>query len=607
LLNGTPTPQSGASTFPPASGGQFTFNWDTDGFCAGSYTFQLTLDSGQTQTTTSALLLQIDVTDSDSTPHIATASLPDATVGVAYSNTLTADGGVGALTWSIVGTPPPGIVFNPVTHTLLGTPIVPPPGGLNFTAQLYNFTVKVTDSAAPGNVGSQALTLRLITAVSLNRADYPIGVGPIGVIAADFNGDGKPDLASANSGGNTISVLLSNGDGTFTSKPTLATGSVPYSLTAGDFNGDGKLDLAVANFASGAPSIVSIFLGNGDGTFQAPATYAVGRGPISVVTGDFNGDSKLDLAVANQNDHTVSILLGNGDGTFQPNVDYAAGTTDVAAVAIGDFNRDGKLDLAVTNPSSDTVSVLLGNGDGTFSAPVAYATGNSGDHPIAVFAVDLNGDGKVDLAVTNLNAKTVAILLGKGDGTFNPRVTYPTTNGPFIGPSAINMGDFNGDGKVDLAITNQHDTVSILPGNGDGTFQSPLEFTTGNFAAGVAAGDFNGDGRLDLAVADFNSNTVSVMLHLPQPPTNVTVSGVTTGQVALTWTPSLSTTIAGYNVYRGTTSGGPYTKINSAIVTTSGFTDITAVSGTTYYYVVTSVDSGSLESVFSNEVSATTP
>src|SRR6267143_3590670 len=114
LLNGTPTPQSGASTFPPASGGQFTFNWDTDGFCAGSYTFQLTLDSGQTQTTTSALQLQIDVTDTDSTPHIATASLPDATVGVAYSNTLTADGGVGALTWSIVGTPPPGIVFNPV-------------------------------------------------------------------------------------------------------------------------------------------------------------------------------------------------------------------------------------------------------------------------------------------------------------------------------------------------------------------------------------------------------------------------------------------------------------------------------------------------------------
>jgi hypothetical protein len=169
-------------------------------------------------------------------------------------------------------------------------------------------------------------------------------------------------------------------------------------------------------------------------------------------------------------------------------------------------------------------------------------------------------------------------------------------------------GDFNGDGKVDLAITDQNDnSVSILLGNGDGTFQNPLEFTTGNFATGVAAGDFNGDGRLDLAVANFNSSTVSVLLRLPQPATNLMVSGVTTGQVALTWTSSLSTGIAGYNVYRATTSGGLYTKINSATVTASAFTDMTVVSGTTYYYVVTSVDSGSLESVFSNEVSATAP
>ncbi len=485
---------------------------------------------------------------------------------------------------------------------------MPPPGGLNFTAQLYNFNVQVTDSAAPANVGTQALTLRTITAVSLSRAANPIGAGPIGLISADFNGDGKLDLASANSGDNTVSILLSNGNGTFTSKPPLPTGSVPFSLTAGDFNGDGKLDLAVANFAAGASSTVSIFLGNGDGTFQAPATYAVGRGPISVVAGDFNGDTKLDLAVANQNDHTVSILLGNGDGTFQAHVDYAAGTTDVAAVALGDFNGDGKLDLAVTNPSSDTVSVLLGNGDGTFSAPVTYATGNSGDHPIAVSAVDLNGDGKLDLAVTNLNGKTVAILLGNGDGTFKAKVTYPTTIGAFIGPSAMTTGDFNGDGKVDLAITDQHDnTVSILLGNGDGTFQSPLEFTAGDFATGVAAGDFNGDGRLDLAVANFNSNAVSVMLHLPQPPTNVTVSGVSAGQVALSWTSSLSTAIAGYNVYRGTASGGPYAQINSAVVTASGFTDLSVLSGTTYFYVVTTVDTGGLESVFSNEVSATAP
>ena len=149
----------------------------------------------------------------------------------------------------------------------------------------------------------------------------------------------------------------------------------------------------------------------------------------------------------------------------------------------GDFDGDHNLDLALTNPSDGTVSVLLGNGDGTFHSPVAYATGSSGDHPIAVSAVDFNGDNKLDLAVTNLNAKTVAILLGNGDGTSNAAVTYPATNGSLIGPDAMTTGDFDGDGKTDLAITEQsNNTVSILLGNGNGTFQSPLEFTAGNVA-----------------------------------------------------------------------------------------------------------------------------
>jgi hypothetical protein len=355
------------------------------------------------------------------------------------------------------------------------------------------------------------------------------------LISADFNADGKLDLAIANSGDNTVTILLGNGDGTFTFKPTLTTGSVPYSLTAGDFNNDGKLDLAVTNFANGAPSTVSIFIGNGDGTFKPAVSYTVGSGPSSVVTGDFNRDGKLDLAVANQNDHTVSILLGNGDGTFQANADYpaviaGAGTLDVADVALGDFNGDGKLDLAVTNPSTDQVSILLGNGDGTFQNPVSYSTGAAGSHPIAVNAADFNNDGILDLAVTNLNAKNVAIFLGNGDGTFKPQVSYSTTGGTIIGPSAMTTGDFNGDGIVDLAITDQHDnSVSILLGNGDGTFQKPLEFATGNLSAGVAAGDFNGDGRLDVAVANFSSYTVSVML---QPQVLLVPSALPFGSVA---------------------------------------------------------------------------
>ena len=257
----------------------------------------------------------------------------------------------------------------------------------------------------------------------MSRTDYPTGANPDGLIAADFNGDGKLDLAIANSADNTVTILLGNGDGTFTAAALLATGA--------------------------------------------------GSAPQLPIAGDFDGDGKLDLATANQTEHTVSVLLGNGDGTFQPHVDYAAvpaaaATKDVAGVALGDFNRDGKLDLAVANPSNNTVSVLIGNGDGTFQAPVSYATGN---HPINFGVADLNGDGILDLAVANLNDRTVSILLGNGDGTFKPQVSYPTTGGALIGPTAVATGDFNGDGKVDLAITNNGDnSVSILPGNGDGWY-----------------------------------------------------------------------------------------------------------------------------------------
>jgi len=380
-------------------------------------------------------------------------------------------------------------------------------------ATLGTASISVANTGSPSsNVDFFQIT-NPTTAVSLSRADFATGLSPHALISADFDADGRLDLAIANTGDNTVSILLGNGDGTFTAKPTLATGSGPYSLIAGDFNNDGKLDLAVTNFANGAPSTVSIFIGNGDGTFAAGVTYAVGSGPISVVTGDFNGDGKLDLAVANQNDHSISILIGNGDGTFQSQMVSLTGGSDVAAVATGDFDGDGKLDLAVTNPSANTVSVLLGNGNGTFQppAPALYVTG---DHPIAVSTADLNGDGILDLAVTNLSANTVSILLGNGDGTFQSKVDYTTTSGFDFGPSAMTTGDFNGDGKVDLAITNQHNnSVSILLGNGDGTFQSPLEFTTGTFASGVAAGDFNGDGRLDVVVANIDSDNVSVMLQ----------------------------------------------------------------------------------------------
>jgi FG-GAP-like repeat len=615
LSNGVATAISGASTLN-SNNGVFTFNWDSDAFCAGSYTFTLTLDSGQGQSTTTPVQLSIDIGDTDSTPHIDTLSVPDTTVDVLYNAPLSSHGGVGTVTWSVTsGSLPPNISLT-TAGVLKGTAVVPASAPINFTSQNYNFTVTATDSTTPTpNTGSETFNLRLITPVSLSRLDYSTGPKPQGVITADFNKDGKADLAIANSGDDTVSILLGNGDGTFTAlAPLVAGGSQPWSLVAGDFNNDGSIDLAVTNFNSANSSTVSIFLGVGDGTFASAVNYPVGNGPFSIVSGDFNGDGVIDLAVGNQNGATVSILLGNGDGTFsQPNPAYAVGTTDLADIVAGDFDGDGNLDLAITSPSNDTVAVALGNGDGTFDPAVTYSTGNSGDHPIAVTAVDLNGDSKIDLAVTNLNVNTVAILLGNGDGTFAPKVIYIADNSPFPGgPVAMTSGDFDGDGKVDLAITTQHfNTVSLLLGNGNGTFQNPLEFSTAgvisnnDYNAGAAAGDFNGDGRADFAVANYTLGSVSILQHLPQPPTNLAAANVTANQVPLTWTASTTGPVVNYNVYRAGNAAGPYSLQGSSLGT--NFTDSTVTTGNTYYYYVTTVTALSPESVKSNVVSVTTP
>ncbi len=359
----------------------------------------------------------------------------------------------------------------------------------------------------------------------------PSGAGSLAV--ADVNGDGKLDVLAA---GGAVGVLLGNGDGTFQPEVSYSGGGdAADSVAVADVNGDGKLDLIVANqtMGNGTPNGgVGVLLGNGDGTFQpAVSYYSGGQYAYSVAVGDVNMDGRPDLLVVNYyvgngniSDGSVGVLLGNGDGTFQSAVSYASGGSSSSSVAVGDVNGDGKLDLVVANEcegsgsssscANGVVSVLLGQGNGTFQPAVSYASGGAGARPIVI--ADVDGDAKPDLLATSSCAAsnctsssgTVGVLRGNGDGTFHAAVIY--ASGGYYDDS-VAVVDVNGDGKPDLLVATQCVSrtncdpggASVLLGNGNGTFRTAASYGSGGFYAhSLAVGDVNGDGKTDLLVAN---------------------------------------------------------------------------------------------------------
>ena len=328
------------------------------------------------------------------------------------------------------------------------------------------------------------------------------------VLTGDVNNDGKPDLVILTSGPATAYVLLGNGDGSFGVTTSYPIGSFPTQPALADLRGDGDLDLIVPTLGS-----VNVLLGNGDGTFQPLVSYSISaEGANGLTVGDFNGDKKLDLAVAVFNTihsgfaENVEVFPGNGDGTFGAPITTTLVNNVPDRLTSGDFNGDGKLDIALECCTG--LQILLGNGDGTFQTGATYPLFGSGD----IVAADFNGDGILDLAEvsgTSVTNTQVSVLLGNGDGTFQT----PTSIAAGIADYGLVAADINGDGKIDLVVGNST-SFAVWLGNGNGTFTLnttvPVTGPTSNQTA-VAVADFKTGGPPGVAVTTLNSAFVFVL------------------------------------------------------------------------------------------------
>ncbi len=341
---------------------------------------------------------------------------------------------------------------------------------------------------------------------------FAVGGNVYSVVSSDFNLDGIPDIASANSDSNNVTILLADGHGGFYSAPgsPVSAGSGPLALAAGDLNGDGIPDLAITN---SAPAGLTILIGSARGAFAPPFTISLPQssGPAAIALGDFNGDGYPDVALADRVRSEFILLFGNGAGNFTAasGSPFALGRsyTGPTGIVVGDFNNDSLQDLAIVNQVSANIAVLLGTATGSFT-PGSMGLLKTGAQPFSITVGDFDGDGNMDLATADNAGNSVTVLLGNGAGGFSSAPGSPIS---VPSPWSIMAGDINGDGSIDL-VAGTASGLTVMLGTGHGTFTT----TRGSSGAGspisVALADFSQDGILDLATANYGAGTVSVLL-----------------------------------------------------------------------------------------------
>ncbi len=386
---------------------------------------------------------------------------------------------------------------------------------------------QATSSYASSSSSVQAVTVTGQVIPSGSANTFPtLGPSAAGIAAGDFNNDGDPDLAVIDSTANTVQIFLGNGDGTFTAGASMAiAGGTLSNLASADFNGDGNADLFVGMAVGNSGGYV-VLSGNGDGTFKAGTLVGSLWGKEAHVA-DFNGDGHADIALYGAHDlaghQGVEVFFGNGDGTFtaQPIQNAVLG----GHMAIGDFNGDGVPDFVASGATAGMVGIYLGNGDGTFTQPAGglyfYQTSPWIDYPRGVAVADFNGDGKADVAISEADGHTVTILTGNGDGSFTLGASAGDGTGSAATAWTVAAADFNGDGHIDLALTADWQALgdpnlSILPGNGDGTFGTAATFVAtppNTFDLAPAVADFYSTGIPAIALLSGSSPSYVTILQ----------------------------------------------------------------------------------------------